>query len=893
MTNNLDELLELLVYYADSIGSRRDKKSGKDMYTCPFCHSGEHGIGSTGAMHIGRSKDGKLLYYCHSCNSGGNIVNMYCQYHGITQTKDNFSQIIKGLRQDLGLSTKNYQDFKKSYKFRNPIQDDDLKPQSKVDKKDYINFFNLSLQNQDKAIDYLRNVRKIKYAESIAKYFQIGFIPNYAYEWKDNQPYKKTSAIIIPTSQYSYAWRSTTENLKKKSGMVRPLNIEVLNNKSKKYLFLVEGEFDLFSILDITNDIPNCEFSAISVNSAGNLPRFLENQIKEKIQEGVTLIIALDNDTEPNPNVENFIQKGLDIAKKNKIPCVVADVKSLYLNQKDSNEALKFNREEFKKALINEVEKAKTIDFKEYTKLSEEQPKKSNVSPEITKENITKPQIYDYILTLTSEIDIVNYIQAIKDKAIEFDKLKDVEPLCNAYKKEALKRLSKQKKEMAIPKDAPDWYHELKLTNDGKFKNSLLNIETILKNDEQFKDTIQYNEFTQKRMLNSKEYDDTSDSLIKKFLEQKYDIIASIENINHACNIIQLEHTFHPIKDYLCSLKWDGVNRIETIFIDFLGANDNLYTRKVAQITLISAIARIFDSGCKVDTVTCLVGRQGIGKSKFLRKLAINSAWFTDNIISFDGKEFYETIQGKWLVEIGEGTAFKKSLTETAKQKITQQEDIYRTPYERYPKTRPRQCIFIATTNNYDFLKDETGNRRYYPIDCNPENITLSIDNDLTSEYVNQLWAEALTLYNNGVKHYIDDKNIIETAIQEQKQHYEKSPIQDDVENYLSVKIPNNWDSLCIQDKRYHIHCVINDTYEYSNGQPLRLEETNQRDYVSIQEILCEYYEKSPNDVPDSHGYLYREIKKTLISLGYTNSNGERKRIKGYGSRVSIFRKTT
>ena len=366
MTNNLDELLELLIYYADSIGSKRDHKAGKDMYTCPFCHSGEHGTGSTGAMHIGRGKDGTLLYYCHSCNSGGNIINMYCQHHGITQTRENFSQIIKGLKQDLGLSTVDYQGFKQSYKFRNPVQNEDLTPKTNVDQKDYTKFFNLALQNQGRAIEYLRNVRKIEYAESIAQYFQIGYIPNYAYEWKDNQPSKTTSAIIIPTSQHSYAWRSTTENLKKKSGTVRPLNIEILGNNTKKFIFLVEGEFDLFSILDITNDIQNCEFSAISVNSAGNLPRFLDNQIKANIQKDTTLIIALDNDEKPNLNVEKFIKQGLNIAKKNKIPCIVADVKELYLNQKDSNEALKFNREEFKKALINEVEKAKNLDITQY-----------------------------------------------------------------------------------------------------------------------------------------------------------------------------------------------------------------------------------------------------------------------------------------------------------------------------------------------------------------------------------------------------------------------------------------------------------------------------------------------------------------------------------------------
>lgn len=162
---------------------------------------------------------------------------MYCQYHGITETRDNFPQIIKGIRQDLGLSTKDYQDFKKSYKFRNSVQNQDLNLKTKVDEKDYTNFFNLALQSQDKAIEYIRNVRKIEYAESIARYFQLGFIRNYAYEWKDNQPYKTTSTIIILTSQHSYVWRSTTENLKKKSGTVRPLNIEVLNDKSKNTCF--------------------------------------------------------------------------------------------------------------------------------------------------------------------------------------------------------------------------------------------------------------------------------------------------------------------------------------------------------------------------------------------------------------------------------------------------------------------------------------------------------------------------------------------------------------------------------------------------------------------------------------------------------------------------------
>ncbi|MGM9849078.1 MAG: phage/plasmid primase, P4 family [Bacilli bacterium] len=363
--NDLLQIKELLIPYADYLGAKRDKKAGKDMYTCPLCHSGEHGYSSTGALHIGRNKDGTLSYYCHSCGSSGNIFSLHCAYYGISNSKENFHNILKSIKSNLGIYTEDYQEFKKSYQYHSLLEQSDLNPTTNVEQKDYIKFFNLALQNQPKAMEYLKK-RGIIHAESITRYFQLGFIENYSYEWINNKPSKTTPVIIIPTSPHSYSWRSTTENLKKKSGTVIPLNINILQDITKRWIFIVEGEFDLFSILDITDDIPSCEFSAISVNSAVNLPRFINTYIKDNIQEGVGLIIALDGDMDTNSNVKKFVQEGINNAMKEHIPCVVADVKALYLGCKDSNEALQNDRQAFQRALINEVTKAKTLDIAQY-----------------------------------------------------------------------------------------------------------------------------------------------------------------------------------------------------------------------------------------------------------------------------------------------------------------------------------------------------------------------------------------------------------------------------------------------------------------------------------------------------------------------------------------------
>ncbi|MDE6034826.1 MAG: toprim domain-containing protein [Ruminococcus sp.] len=271
-----------------------------------------------------------------------------------------------------------------------------------------------------------------------------------------------------------------------------------------------------------------------------------------------------------------------------------------------------------------------------------------------------------------------------------------------------------------------DWRGSLiRNQSDNAVKNALSNLETIFLNDPKYKGKIEFNELTQMRTFNRQEWKDVTENRIKLHLEKEYSLFTSIDSINQICSIIADDNPYHPIKEYLNSVQWDGKLRLKSVFTDFLGATDNIYTQSVAVITFVGAVARIFEAGVKFDTCMVFVGKQG-----------------------------------KWIIELGEGTAFQKSIKERSKQAIASQPDFYRKPYGRNPEQRPRQCVFLGTTNNYDFLKDETGDRRYYPIDVNIVNATKNIDKDLIPEYISQLWAEAVHLYRNGQCIYIQDSCI-------------------------------------------------------------------------------------------------------------------------------------
>lgn len=440
--------------------------------------------------------------------------------------------------------------------------------------------------------------------------------------------------------------------------------------------------------------------------------------------------------------------------------------------------------------------------------------------------------------------------------------------------------------ERAITLDKDQWFRDMlerkqansdwrggliRNQSNNAVKNNLVNLETIFLNDPNYSGKIEFNELTQMRTLDRQEWKDVTENRIKLYLEKKYSLTTSIDSINQVCSIIADDNSYHPIKEYLNSVQWDGIHRIKGVFTDFLGATDNIYTQSVAIVTLTGAVARIMKAGIKFDTCTVLTGGQGVGKSKFIAKIAVKPEWFTDGVTTFDGKDFYESIQGKWIIELGEGTAFQKSIKERSKQAITSQQDFYRKPYGRNPEQRPRQCVFFGTTNNYDFLKDETGDRRYYPIDVNIAKATKSIDNDLTPAYVGQLWAEAMVLYKSGQSIYIQDSQVLALAEQEQRKHFDESPLQSDIYNFLEIPITKGWYNTNLETRRMHIR-------DCQNGNTAA--GAYKRDRISVKEIACELYGYELNQPIDRRFSL--DIARTLTALGWLK-NGKKMRLDIYG----------
>ena len=301
--------------------------------------------------------------------------------------------------------------------------------------------------------------------------------------------------------------------------------------------------------------------------------------------------------------------------------------------------------------------------------------------------------------------------------------------------------------------DGADWIEKLELDRSGKYVNSASNINIILRNDDFLKDAFSYNTFDRKKYINKsvpwrdipkrEPVRDVDYAGLRNYIEVVYNIVSSAK-IDDAVQLEFERNAFHPIQEYLKSLSWDGIPRVDTVFIDYLGAVDSIYTREAANIMFAAAVYRVFEPGIKFDLVITVIGPQGTGKSTFFKKLG--RSWFSDTFTTFQGKEAFEQIQGVWLLEMGELSGLRKADIEAVKSFISKGEDMYRPAYGRTVEVYPRQCIFVGTTNEPDFLLDPTGNRRFIPIDSHPEKATKSIFNDLDDE-IDQLWAEAYQIY--------------------------------------------------------------------------------------------------------------------------------------------------
>lgn len=382
-----------------------------------------------------------------------------------------------------------------------------------------------------------------------------------------------------------------------------------------------------------------------------------------------------------------------------------------------------------------------------------------------------------------------------------------------------------------------DWMAELDVDKKGNYRSTIDNIITVLNNDRWLKDRFALDMFAKREVAlknlpwreitkMTRYLIDSDDAAIRHYFEKIYGI-TGVQKVKDAMDIVVQRNKFHPVKNYLKSLVWDGIGRVEDLFIDYMGVEDSPYTRAVTRKSLAAGAARIFDPGCKFDYVPVLVGMQGKKKSMLFDKLGKD--WFSDSFGTVQGKEAYEQIQGVWLVEMAELSGLKKADVETIKHFITKREDRFRVAYGRRTENFPRQCIFFGTSNNKDFLRDPTGNRRFWPLDIYQYEPIKDIAVDLNGYEVDQIWAEAVQLYKQGEKLYLPPE-IELLAADKQEEHSERDERMGLVQAYLNKLLPDNWDEMDVYQRRDYLR----------SDDELKAEGKVQRSRVCVAEIWCE-----------------------------------------------------
>lgn len=322
---------------------------------------------------------------------------------------------------------------------------------------------------------------------------------------------------------------------------------------------------------------------------------------------------------------------------------------------------------------------------------------------------------------------------------------------------------------------------ELAKTDKGYICQTINNCMIAFRRDPVLKGAIRKNELSGKiDVVGSLGWQRTSSSVtdtdmyqIQWYLEKNYGL-KNDRIINKALNIVASENHYHPIRECLESLEWDGQQRIDELLPRYLGADKDNYTKEIMRLLMLAAIHRVYEPGCKFEIMVCLVGGQGAGKSTFFRFLAVNDEWFTDDLKRMDDDNVYRKMQGHWIIEMSEmiATVNAKSI-EDIKSFISRQKETYKIPYETHPEDRPRQCVFVGTSNSMDFLPlDRTGNRRFAPVLVHPERVEKHIleDEKEARGYIKQAWAEAMALYRNGSHELKLSKNTEEYLKEMQKE---------------------------------------------------------------------------------------------------------------------------
>ena len=433
-----------------------------------------------------------------------------------------------------------------------------------------------------------------------------------------------------------------------------------------------------------------------------------------------------------------------------------------------------------------------------------------------------------------------------------------------------------------------DWQNLLGLDKQGRVKDTLTNIAHIIRYDPNLK-AIVYNEFT--GMLDvtgdlpwrqvRPGWGDADIACAKVYFEQVYGIWSPAKFKDALLAVVSAERAYHPIKEYFDPLTWDGIERIDTLLTDYLGAEDTGYTRSVSRKTLCAAVARVYEPGVKFDSILVLNGPQGIGKSTFFARLG--GKWYSDSLSISDMKDktAAEKLQGYWILELGELAGIKKVDVETVKSFITRTDDKFRQSYGIAVESHPRACVIVGSTNSESgFLRDITGNRRFWPVLVKGGAAHTVFE--ITPAIADQIWSEAIEKYRAGEELFLKGE-VAAQAYCAQQEAMEADDREGIIADYLERLLPDQWDGMDLYQRRSFLG-----EGEFDGGTR---KGSMRRERVCIMEIWCECFGKERQNLKRTDSY---EIEGILNRIGgwerYKGNASGKMRISGYGIQRTFVR---
>lgn len=428
------------------------------------------------------------------------------------------------------------------------------------------------------------------------------------------------------------------------------------------------------------------------------------------------------------------------------------------------------------------------------------------------------------------------------------------------------------------------WQNLLELDKKGNVKSTMSNMAIIIRNDVNFKNIV-YNQFKCSIDVVGKlpwkqiksGWSDADMACAKLYFERVYKIWSPLKFKDALLAVTSSERVYHPIKEYFKTLKWDKVSRLDTLLVDYLGAKDNIFVREVTRKTFCAAVTRIFEPGKKFDSILVLCGPQGIGKSTLFSKLG--KEWYSDSLSLCDMKDktAAEKLQGYWLLELGELAGIKKVDVEVIKSFISRTDDKFRKAYGVNVESNPRSNIIVGTTNSEGgFLRDITGNRRFWPVMVSGNSNLKPWD----LKDVDQIWAEALYRYEQGEELYLkgDVSKMAKIAQQEAMESDDREGI---ILDYLETLLPTNWNEMTLYERRVYLN----------NKELIESKGIVRKSEICIMEIWCECFFRERQDLKRTDSY---EIEGILNRIGgwerMTSNKSGKIRFEIYGPQRAFIR---